>query len=129
MSPFQWRLFHMTKGENNMSNRRLVIAGTGSGVGKTTLTIGLMAALKQAGYRVQGFKCGPDYIDPSYHTAVTGRVSRNLDSWMLNHDTVKEIFDRGSKEADISIIEGVMGLYDGKNPRTNEGSTAEISMI
>jgi cobyrinic acid a,c-diamide synthase len=112
-----------------MTHRRLVIAGTGSGVGKTTLTIGLMAALRKKGYAVQGFKCGPDYIDPSYHTAVTGRVSRNLDSWMLSHDTVKEIFCRGSKEADISVIEGVMGLYDGKNPLTNEGSTAEISMI
>jgi cobyrinic acid a,c-diamide synthase len=110
-------------------HRRLVIAGTGSGVGKTTLTIGLMAALRKKGYEVQGFKCGPDYIDPSYHTAVTGRVSRNLDSWMLTHDTVKEIFCRGSKDADISVIEGVMGLYDGKNPLTNEGSTAEISMI
>jgi cobyrinic acid a,c-diamide synthase len=110
-------------------HRRLVIAGTGSGVGKTTLTIGLMAALREMGYAVQGFKCGPDYIDPSYHTAVTGRTSRNLDSWMLNHETVKEIFGRGSKDADISIIEGVMGLYDGKNPLTNEGSTAEISII
>lgn len=112
-----------------MTNRRLVIAGTGSGVGKTTLTIGLMAALRKKGYAVQGFKCGPDYIDPSYHTAVTGRVSRNLDSWMLSRDIVKEIFCRGSKDADISVIEGVMGLYDGKSPLTNEGSTAEISMI
>jgi cobyrinic acid a,c-diamide synthase len=110
-------------------HRRLVIAGTGSGVGKTTLTIGLMAALCKMGYTVQGFKCGPDYIDPSYHTAVTGRVSRNLDSWMLSHDIVKEIFGRGSKDADISVIEGVMGLFDGKNPLTNEGSTAEVSMI
>jgi cobyrinic acid a,c-diamide synthase len=112
-----------------MTHRRLVIAGIGSGVGKTTLTIGLMAALRRKGYAVQGFKCGPDYIDPSYHTAVTGRVSRNLDSWMLDHDLVKEIFCRGSQSADISVIEGVMGLYDGKNPLTNEGSTAEISMI
>ncbi len=112
-----------------MTHRRLVIAGTGSGVGKTTMTIGLMAALRNKGYAVQGFKCGPDYIDPSYHTAVTGRVSRNLDSWMLSHDIVKEIFCRGSKDADISIIEGVMGLYDGKNARSNEGSTADTSMI
>ncbi|WP_373228677.1 cobyrinate a,c-diamide synthase [Cohnella sp.] len=109
--------------------RKLVIAGTGSGVGKTTLTIGLMAALRKKGYAVQGFKCGPDYIDPSYHTAVTGRVSRNLDSWMLSHEIVKEIYCRGSKDADICVIEGVMGLYDGKSPLTNEGSTAEISMI
>jgi cobyrinic acid a,c-diamide synthase len=112
-----------------MSNRRLVIAGTGSGVGKTTLTIGLMSAFMKKGYTVQGFKCGPDYIDPSYHTAVTGRRSRNLDSWMLSHDTVKEILKRGSTGADISIIEGVMGFYDGKNPMNNQGSTAEISMI
>jgi cobyrinic acid a,c-diamide synthase len=112
-----------------MSARRLVIAGTGSGVGKTTLTIGLMSALRKKGYTVQGFKCGPDYIDPTYHTAVTGRVSRNIDSWMLNHEMVKEIVNRASVGADISIIEGVMGFFDGKNPMNNNGSTAEISII
>ncbi len=112
-----------------MTERRMVIAGTGSGVGKTTLTIGLMSALRKKGFTVQGFKCGPDYIDPTYHTAVTGRQSRNLDSWMLDEETVKEIFARGSQGADISIMEGVMGFFDGKNPKTNEGSTAEISMI
>lgn len=111
------------------TSRRLVIAGTGSGVGKTTITIGLMAALKQKGYVVQGFKCGPDYIDPSYHTAVTGRPSRNIDSWMLSHELVKEIVQKNSKTADISIIEGVMGFYDGKDPRNNSGTTAEISVI
>ncbi|MBO1511403.1 cobyrinate a,c-diamide synthase [Metabacillus bambusae] len=112
-----------------MTDRRIVIAGTGSGVGKTTLTIGLMSALRKKGLTVQGFKCGPDYIDPSYHTAVTNRVSRNLDSWMLSKEIVLDIFTHGSKGADISIMEGVMGFYDGKDPRTNEGSTAEISMI
>lgn len=112
-----------------MSKRRLVIAGTNSGVGKTTFTIGIMAALQQKGYTVQGFKCGPDYIDPSYHTAVTGRVSRNLDSWMFNHQTVREIVARASEGADISIIEGVMGFYDGKSPLEDTGSTADISMI
>lgn len=112
-----------------MSNRRLVIAGTGSGVGKTTFTIGIMAALQQRGYTVQGFKCGPDYIDPTYHTAVTGRVSRNLDSWMFAHGTVREITAHAAIGADISIIEGVMGFYDGKSPLENTGSTAEISMI
>ena len=112
-----------------MSCRRIVIAGTGSGVGKTTLTIGLMSALKKKGYTVQGFKCGPDYIDPTYHTAVTGRVSRNIDSWMLSHDLVKEIVIRASSGADISIIEGVMGFFDGKNPMNNDGSTADISII
>jgi cobyrinic acid a,c-diamide synthase len=112
-----------------LTDRRLVIAGTGSGVGKTTLTIGIMSAFMKKGYTVQGFKCGPDYIDPTYHTAVTGRRSRNLDSWMLSHDTVKEILKRGNVGADISIIEGVMGFFDGKNPKNNQGSTAEISMI
>ncbi|MGE7767404.1 cobyrinate a,c-diamide synthase [Peribacillus sp. NPDC096540] len=112
-----------------MSDRRLVIAGTGSGVGKTTLTIGIMAALQKKGYTVQGFKCGPDYIDPTYHTAVTGRTSRNLDSWMFEHDIVREILNKASVGADISIIEGVMGFFDGKNPLSNTGSTAEISMI
>ncbi|ERN52976.1 hypothetical protein A33I_13500 [Alkalihalophilus marmarensis DSM 21297] len=110
-------------------NHRMVIAGTGSGVGKTTLTIGLMAAFKKRGLTVQGFKCGPDYIDPSYHTAVTKRVSRNLDSWMLDRNTVLDIMTHGSKGADISIIEGVMGFFDGKDPKNNKGSTADISMI
>ncbi len=112
-----------------MSKRRLVIAGTSSGVGKTTVTIGLMAALKKKGYVVQGFKCGPDYIDPTYHTAVTGRPSRNVDSWMLNAEMVKEIVVEGCVGADISIIEGVMGFFDGKDPTNNSGTTAEISTI
>jgi cobyrinic acid a,c-diamide synthase len=117
------------KGRKNMENRRIVIAGTGSGVGKTTLTIGLMSAMMKKGYIVQGFKCGPDYIDPTYHTAVTGRVSRNIDSWLLSHEMVREIVNRASVGADISIIEGVMGFYDGKDPTNNQGSTAEISII
>ncbi|RAL26295.1 cobyrinate a,c-diamide synthase [Thermoflavimicrobium daqui] len=107
---------------------RLVIAGTGSGVGKTTFTLGLMAAMKKRGFKVQGFKSGPDYIDPSYHTAVTGRPSRNLDTWMCSKEQMKEIFWRGSEGADLSIIEGVMGLYDGKSPLSDQGSTAEIAV-
>ncbi|RFU64523.1 cobyrinate a,c-diamide synthase [Peribacillus saganii] len=112
-----------------MTDRRIVIAGTGSGVGKTTVTLAIMSALKQRGLSVQGFKCGPDYIDPSYHTAVTGRPSRNLDSWMADTDSVLEIFHRGSSTADISVIEGVMGFFDGKDPASNIGTTADISVI
>lgn len=112
-----------------MGSRRILIAGTGSGVGKTTITIGLMAALRRKGICVQGFKCGPDFIDTSYHTAVTGRKSRNLDSWMLSPDYVREVLVRASEGADISIIEGVMGFYDGKDPLSDEGSSAEISIL
>lgn len=117
------------KGGNPLSQRRIVIAGTGSGVGKTTVTLGIMSALQKKGLTVQGFKCGPDYIDTSYHTAVTKRDSRNLDSWMLDEDTLRDVFSHGSKGVDISVIEGVMGFFDGKDPRTNAGSTAEISML
>ncbi|MEE6132481.1 cobyrinate a,c-diamide synthase [Priestia sp. GS2] len=112
-----------------MSNRRIVIAGIESGVGKTTLTIGLMGALRQKGYVVQGFKCGPDYIDPTYHTAVTGRISRNIDSWMLEEKMIAAIINHASDGADISVVEGVMGFYDGKAPTSNHGSTAELSIL
>nr|WP_272495658.1 cobyrinate a,c-diamide synthase [Bacillus pinisoli] len=109
--------------------KRIMVAGTSSGVGKTTLTIGIMAALHKRGLTVQGFKCGPDYIDPAYHSAVTNRPSRNLDSWMLDHEVLKEIVINGQRGADVSIIEGMMGLFDGENPLTNKGSSAEISRL
>jgi cobyrinic acid a,c-diamide synthase len=112
-----------------MKRPRIVIAGTSSGSGKTTFSIGLMAAFTRLGKTVQGYKIGPDYIDPSHHTAATGRVSRNLDSWMLGENRVREIFYRSSMDADISIIEGVMGLFDGKDPLSNKGSTADLSEI
>ncbi|MDN4594552.1 cobyrinate a,c-diamide synthase [Polycladomyces subterraneus] len=108
---------------------RIVIAGTGSGVGKTTITLGLMAAFRRRNMTVQGFKTGPDYIDPTYHTAVTGRSSRNLDVWMMPRNRVREIFLRGSEGADLSIVEGVMGLYDGKDPLSDTGSTADIAIL
>ncbi|WP_252315449.1 cobyrinate a,c-diamide synthase [Sinobaca sp. H24] len=110
-------------------NPRIVIAGTGSGSGKTTVTVGLLQAFKNKGLQAQGFKCGPDYIDPSYHTAVTGRASRNTDSWMLGEEGMKDVFRRGSGDADISVIEGVMGMYDGKSPTSDQGSTAEVSQM
>lgn len=108
---------------------RFVLAGTGSGVGKTTFTIGIMRALMKRGLTVQGFKCGPDYIDPTYHTAVTRRSSRNIDSFMMTEDVVRTIVARNSIDSDVSIIEGVMGFYDGKSPLSNEGSAAHISEI
>src|SRR5699024_8143533 len=105
-----------------MSERRIVIAGTGSGVGKTTVTIGLMAALMIKGVAVQGFKCGLYYMDRYFHTAVTKLVSLNLDSLMLSEQKNVDIIQHGSDGVDVSIIEGVIGLFDGKSPETNEGS-------
>jgi cobyrinic acid a,c-diamide synthase len=110
-----------------MAHPRLVIAGTASGVGKTTVTLAILAALRQRGRRAQAFKAGPDFIDPSHHSAATGRPSRNLDGWMLGADRNREIFLRAAADADISIIEGMMGLFDGSSPVNEIGSTAEIA--
>ncbi|HET6640915.1 MAG TPA: cobyrinate a,c-diamide synthase [Nitrososphaeraceae archaeon] len=106
-----------------------VIAGTTSGVGKTTISMGIMHKLAQYGFIVQPFKIGPDFIDPCYHTFVTGRQSRNLDLWLMGKKGVLECIDRSSKDADLSVIEGVMGLFDGISGKRNFGSTAHISRI
>ncbi len=106
---------------------RLVIAGTSSGVGKTTVTLAILAALRERGCRVQPFKGGPDFIDASHHTAAAGRPSRNLDGWMLGRDLNREIFSRAATDADISIIEGMMGLFDSSSPVNDMGSTAELA--
>lgn len=106
---------------------RLVIAGTHSGVGKTTVTLALMAALKARGLVVQPFKVGPDFIDPGHHQLATGRPSRNLDGWMLTEAVNRSIFSQASADADLSIIEGMMGLFDGSSPVHEQGSTAELA--
>jgi cobyrinic acid a,c-diamide synthase len=106
---------------------RLVIAGTSSGVGKTTVTLALLAALRQRGRRAQPFKVGPDFIDPGHHAAATGRISRNLDGWMLGAAVNREIFLLAAADADLSIIEGMMGLFDGSSPTGEAGSTAELA--
>jgi cobyrinic acid a,c-diamide synthase len=107
---------------------RIVIAGTNSGVGKTSVALGLIAALKRRGLRVQTFKVGPDFLDPSYHAVASGRLSYNLDGWMSNQEYVTQLFSRVSEDADISIIEGVMGLFDGAYPDSIAGSSAEIAV-
>lgn len=107
---------------------RVVIAGTKSGVGKTTITTGIMAALHMQGLAVQGFKVGPDYIDPSYHAVATGRTSSNLDVWLMGEEGIKKIFAKRSEGMEIAIIEGVMGLYDG-NFADGSASTAQVAKI
>lgn len=112
----------------NSNYPRVVLAGTSSGVGKTTLTVGIILALVKKGLIVQPFKAGPDYIDPTYHTLASGRVCRNLDSWMLPRSAIMELFEQQAKSADISIIEGVMGLYDGSGDK-EDGSTAHLAKL
>ena len=106
---------------------RLVIAGTHSGTGKTTFTLALLAALQRRGRRVQAFKVGPDFIDPGHHTLITGRPSRNLDGWMLGRELNRQIFCRAAADADLSIVEGMMGLFDGSSSTNEIGSTAEVA--
>lgn len=100
-----------------------VIAGTHSGCGKTTITLALLSALKKKGLSIQSFKAGPDFIDSGLHRLITGKPSRNLDLWICGEEYVKECFYKHSKDVDISIVEGVMGLYDG------DTSTAELAKI
>ena len=108
---------------------RIVIAGVTSGVGKTTVAVGVMHGLSKRGLRVQPFKVGPDFIDPSYHTLVTKRNSRNLDVWMMGSQGVLDCFASACKDADIAVVEGVMGLFDGMSGKSDFASTAHVAKI
>lgn len=105
----------------------VVVGGTHSGSGKTTVTLGLLAALKKRGVSLAPFKVGPDFIDPGHHRQITGKQSRNLDGWMLSESENRKIFTKGIADADMAVVEGVMGLFDGYDGRSEAGSTAQMS--
>ena len=111
-----------------VSPPRLVVAAPASGHGKTTVATGLMAALRGRGLAVSGHKVGPDYIDPGYHALATGRPGRNLDPVLCGEDLIVPLLRRGAAGADIAVVEGVMGLFDGRGS-TSFGSTAHVAKL
>jgi cobyrinic acid a,c-diamide synthase len=109
--------------------RGLLISGTASGVGKTTVALAIMAALRRRGLAVQPFKCGPDFLDAAHHSWVCGRTARNLDTWMLNEEANRDVVQSAARGADVMVAEGMMGLFDGKSGATEIGSSAEIAKL
>ena len=108
---------------------RVVVAGTSSGAGKTTVACGLIGALRAAGHTVQGFKVGPDYIDPSYHALASGRPGRNLDAFLSGVELMAPLVRHGARDADIAVIEGVMGMFDGASGKGELASTAHVAKL
>ena len=108
---------------------RLMFAGTSSDVGKTTIVLGIMRALTLRGLKVQAYKAGPDYIDTSFHSFATHRPSRNLDPWLMKPSTILSLLGSHDEKSDVSIMEGVMGMYDGAGVDSIEGSSAHLAKI
>lgn len=108
---------------------RLVVAGTSSGAGKTTIATGLLAALSRRGIRATGAKVGPDFIDPSYHALASGRPGRNLDAFLSGPELIAPLFRHGTQAAEVAVVEGVMGMYDGASGRGELASTAHVAKL
>jgi cobyrinic acid a,c-diamide synthase len=107
----------------------LLVSGTASGVGKTTVALAIMAGLRRRGLAVQPYKCGPDFLDTGHHTRICGRAARNLDTWMLSVEANRSVLRNAARGADVIVAEGMMGLFDGKNGGTEIGSSAEIAKL
>ena len=107
----------------------LLVSGTASGVGKTTVALAIMAGLRRRGLAVQPFKCGPDFLDTGHHTRICGRTARNLDTWMLSVEANRSVLRSAAHGADVLIAEGMMGLFDGKSGSAEIGSSAEIAKL
>jgi cobyrinic acid a,c-diamide synthase len=107
----------------------LLIGGTASGVGKTTVALAIIACLRRRGYVVQPCKGGPDFLDTTHHSRIAGRKARNLDTWMLSPQSNREVLSRAAMGADAVVVEGMMGLFDGKDGVTETGSSAEIAKM
>ena len=112
-----------------MSRPRVMIAATQSGSGKTTVSIALSRALRRRGMKVATFKTGPDFLDPTHLAKASGRPCYNIDTWMMGKSYVASLFEEKSRNADITVIEGVMGLFDGALPDSTEGSSAEVAAV
>src|ERR687893_3095094 len=110
-------------------SRAIVVAAPASGAGKTTIATGLMAALRRRGTVVAGFKVGPDYIDPGYHALATGRPGRNLDPVLVGEQRIAPLAAYGAAGAQVTIVEGVMGLFDGRTGTPGHGSTAQVAAL
>ena len=110
-----------------MSLPRFMIAAPASGSGKTLVTCGILQALVNRGMKVASFKCGPDYIDPMFHSRVIGARSKNLDAFFCDDPTLRYLFGRTAETCDISVVEGVMGFYDGISILSSEASSYDVS--
>lgn len=123
-----WPSWHLNKNkrlENTIKG--FVIGATGSGTGKTTISLAILSYLADLGYKLAPFKVGPDFIDPGHHAKIAGKTSFNLDSWMLSREYNTRIFNEKSKGSDIAVVEGVMGLFDGYDGLSESGSTAQMA--
>ena len=108
---------------------RIMLAAARSGSGKTLLTCGILQVLKERGLKPASFKCGPDYIDPMFHSRVIGAKSRNLDTFFAGEETVRYLLAKNAADCDISVLEGVMGYYDGLGGISDKASAYDVASI